>query len=145
MSPEDFAEYLDDLGEHCESGSFEEPLREVLPVLMEGFEQNFMRAENESGTPWPPRVDDLPHPLLILSGALIEATRDTGSAGNIHTVSERNLETGVKGSVIAYASIHNDGAGNIPQRQFLYASPETSKACAEAFASSAYFVLFGFG
>lgn len=143
MSPEEFADLLDDVSEHCESGSFEDPLREVLPVLSQGFEQNFMRAEGPDGAPWKPRKDMLPHPLLILSGALIESVRDTGGQGNIHEVSARDIAAGVDTSVIEYAGVHQFGSEHIPARPYLYASATTLDAMADVFADAALEMLFG--
>lgn len=144
MSPEQFAQMLEDASDYCDSGEFEDALRETLPVFTDGFDQNFHRAEDSSGVPWPPRKDKKPHPLLVLSGALIESARDTGGAGNIHQVSGRLATLGIDGSVIPYAAAQNYGyePRNLPAREYLYAAEDTIQVAAEAFRPAASEAIF---
>jgi hypothetical protein len=138
MNVEQFGSLLRNLGDNIEGGSMEEPLRATLPLLHQGVEDNFLRAQDSDGIPWPRRKDNKPHPLLILHGPLIEAARDTGNPGNIHEVSAdgRLLTTGVDGDVVKYAARHQEGRGNMPKREFYYASDETVDRMEEAFVGS---------
>lgn len=142
MSPEDFIILLNDAGEQAESGSMREALHGCVKILHEGFETNFLRAEDASGASWPVRKDDLPHPLLILHGDLIEAARDVGNPNNLLHVDDRELVTGISGSGVPYAATHNYGRENIPQREFLYANEEVQEACEEVMADALLEMMF---
>lgn len=147
MSPERFAGLMRTTAERLESESFETPLRDCLPVILRGFEDNFMRAEGPDGNPWPARKDNLPHPLLILSGNLIESVRDTGHPGNVHEVEDggRTLVTGVMTSVVEYAGVHQRGwpERNIPPRTYVYATPQVVDDCEAILASGVKHQIWG--
>jgi len=148
MSPDDFMELLEDAADASESGSLREPLHDCVPLLYEGFETNFLRAEGPNGEQWPARKDDLPHPLLILSGDLIEAARDTGNPDNLLQVGDRDLVTGIAGAGVPYAATHNYGrdwgrGSPIPQREYLYANEEVLDACEDVLADGMIDVMFG--
>ena len=153
MTPEEFETVLRRAGDHMEKGSFEEPLRECLPTLHQGYEDNFIRAEDSDGVPWPPHAPATvarmgPHPLLIWHGPLIEAVRDTGNPGNITEIKDdgRTLETGVDTDVVEYAATHQygEGDGRIPQREYLYANEQTVDDCEDVLAEAARQDIFGF-
>lgn len=126
-----------------ETASLEAALRDTVPILHQGMEDNFMRAAGPDGAAWLPRKDTKPHPLLILYGYLIEAARDTGSAGNITRVGQRELVTGVDASVIEYAPYHEWGTSRMPARPFMYATDEVQSAALQAFSDAAFVILVG--
>jgi hypothetical protein len=80
------------------TASLEEPLKAILPILDDGFMNNFARAEGSAGGPWPERKDSERHPLLNKSGALLSATQ-AGQPGNITEIGPRELATGVNKSI----------------------------------------------
>ena len=142
MSPEEFLGTLGRMQATVE-GSQEEPLRACLEPLWDGIHNNFVRAEGPDGTPWPARKDDLPHPLLVLTGALIKGA--TGSGGNVLTVGHdgRDITTGVDGSQVDYAIFHMTGTRYMPPRPFMYANRETVDACADVFGNAAFELFVG--
>src|SRR3990167_4423379 len=131
MNVTEFIDLLGEASEASENASLREAMHEIVPILHEGFETNFMRAEGPNGELWPERKDDLPHPLLILTGDLIEAARDVGNVNNLLAVGDRELSTGVAGAGVPYAATHNYGRDAIPQREFVYANEEVLDACEE--------------
>lgn len=143
MSPEDFIELLEDAKDAAENASLRESLHECVPVIHEGFEVNFLRAEGPNGEAWPARKDDLPHPLLILHGDLIEAARDVGNVDNLLAVGDRDLTTGIAGAGVPYAATHNYGRGPIPAREYLYTNEEVMDACGEILIDGLADVMFG--
>ena len=146
MNADEFSQEMDQVERRMLTANLEEPIRTCLPVLTEGFEGNFLRAAGPDGVAWLPRKDTKPHPLLILSGALIEAARDTGNPGNIHEVSPdgRTLSAGVRGDVVPYADPQQNGRPerNLPARTYLYATEEVLVACGEQVQSTCRPVLF---
>ena len=134
---------LAEFGQQLDTMNLEPALRDCLPVIHEGFETNFMEARGPSGAPWLPRKDSKPHPLLILTGALLEAARDTGGMGHIDRVGPRELETGVDGGTIEYAPVHEYGSSNIPARPYMYASDKVQDQIAETFLESAFTIIVG--
>ena len=134
---------LRDWIEQLESASLEGPLRATLPIWHQGIEENFMRAQGPDGAPWLPRKDTKPHPLLILTGALLMAVRDNGLAGHIQMVGWRRLMTGIDGDVVPYAAVHEFGYKNIPARPYMYATPAVQDAALQVFADETFQVLVG--
>lgn len=134
-----FADWLNAL----ESTSLEAPLRDTLPIWHQGFEDNFMRAVGPGGSPWAPRKDNLPHPLLIHLGRLIEAVRDTGNGGNISIVGWRTLTTGVDSQVVRYAPFHQEGTQRMVARPYLYAANDVQNRALQVFADGAFEILVG--
>lgn len=125
-----------------ESASLERPLNESLSVLQQGFESNFERAMGPNG-PWLPRKDTKPHPLLILTGAMLMSVRDNGLAGHIQMVGYRMATTGINGAVVPYAAVHQFGGGRVPARTFHYADQETLDKVTTVFADQAFIILVG--
>lgn len=134
---DDLEDVLTRWGDELTNDSYEAPLRDCLPILHEDFEAHFYASMGDDG-PWAPRKDSKPHPILILTGALIEAARDTGSTGNISEVSARELRTGVNAGVVNYAGFHQYGTRYMPARPYVWASEEALDDCLEAFADGCY-------
>lgn len=146
---EQLGDHLAAMHNRLESASLEGPLRDLLPILGQGFQANFAAAAGPGGSAWPPRKDSKPHPLLNETGALLGATQE-GGLGNVTLVGPRELATGVNKTVrkggIPGAAVHNFGYPdrNIPQREYLYASEDTLDRMAASFAAGAYSVIFVF-
>ncbi len=122
------------------AGPLDGPLGAVGIVIQEGLAENFSSESGADGTIWPDRKgeDELGHPILIETGALLAAATGTG-AGSIHRVANgRTLEVGVDKSTkiggVPGAGVHNFGHPpfNIPynnpggNREWCYASSATA-------------------
>jgi hypothetical protein len=148
MTPEEFVDLLKDTDDRCESLSLVQPLTKCVEQLQLGFALNYGLAEDEEGVAWPPHAPATvakygPHPLLILSGAMYDATTDTGAMGNVTEIEDRELLVGVDGELIDYAWVHQQGTERVPQRQFVYARPEALDECENLIAEFAEVELFG--
>lgn len=148
MIPSEFAAadavvVLRDWVGELENASLEKPLRSTLPIWHQGIEDNFMRAAGPSGAPWLPRKDNKPHPLLILTGKLLEGLRDTGNPGHILMVGWRSLTTGVSSEVVPYAPVHEFGSGRVPARPYMYATPAVQDVALRVFADEVFEILVG--
>lgn len=145
---ENLAAELAEMAARMESASLAEPLRDCVQPVRDGFSQNFSAAASSTNSPWPPRKDDKPHPLLIETGALLGATQ--GQSGAAEHISDRTLQLGVDKSVdqggIPGAAVHNFGypPRNIPQREYLYANETTLDICQEIIGDGAYTEFFVF-
>ncbi len=82
------------VGHALEQDEFLEPLEEIYSLTMMTVQDNFDGTSTAEGRPWPFRKDDLPHPLLNKSGALMAAATGHGS-GHIKRIGDKTLETGV--------------------------------------------------
>ncbi len=82
--------------------------------------KSFFTKTTPEGDVWAPRKDNKPHPLLILSGDMLEAAINSCQGGT---------ETGT-GVVIplegpSYRLIHQLGKGRIPRRRFFGITEKT--------------------
>jgi phage gpG-like protein len=121
-----FTQLLNNLVDRFENDPMTGALEACTEPVSRGFFEIFLAAEDSSGNAWPahsPVTTALygPHPLEILSGALLESLRSEGSQGNVKIVSDRELSWGTS---IDYAAIQNYGGhrgfAEIPQREFIY-------------------------
>lgn len=142
IAAEDISEVLTAWADEIASESMEQPLRACLPLLTNDFESHFLESQGPAGA-WAPRKDSRPHPLLILTGKLIEAARDTGGAGNIHDVTGHELTAGVDASIVKYAGFHQYGTSKMPARPFIWASAEALDECEKVFLDAAFVILVG--
>ncbi len=142
IKAEDLEQVLSAWGNELAQSDFENPLRECIPTLIDDFEDHFMQAQGDNGA-WAPRKDSKPHPLLILTGALLEGVRDTGNPANIHDVASNVLTLGIDSSVVMYAAYHQYGTSRMPARPFIWASEEAIDAAADKFAEAAFQFLVG--
>lgn len=132
--------YLDDLARLLNS---------FAPLALADVQQNFATESTAGGEEWPERKDNLPHPLLHLSGALEEAATG-GGANSIREINGDTLTLGVNGYGIPYAGRQNwgDRPGsrdilgremNIPAREYMAIGEgtvdELSELAADFFAS----------
>ena len=109
--------------------------RRVADLLYEGFTDNFARAADAEGNPWPPRKSKkATNPLLILTGLLIRSVGGHGES--IYSAKPMGLTLGVVGDRVPYAAIHNEGTDRMPQREYMNVSAGVEHAAADAFVDS---------
>lgn len=129
----DMVQAMANLGRQLADAPLDEPLERVAARLQEGFADNFQRAADSEGSPWPARKDPVPqHPLLQLTGALLASVQS-----DTPDIAGRTIHVGVDGSAgIPYARVHQFGypPRNIAQREYLYASEDVLAECAELIA-----------
>jgi|GEM_PF-3595793 len=149
---EDMPDAMARISARFQGGALEESLGAVGIVIQEGLARNISRQADSLGGQWPDRVGetDMPHPMLIETGALQGAATGTGPGSIRRVVQGRAVEVGVDKSVklggIPGAAVHNFGhdfgAFTVPQREWLYATDETIQEAKRVFAKSAKSELF---
>ena len=87
-------------------------LAELTQQTAQQTQRRFDRRQAPDGTPWPPRRDAKPHPLLEETGRLRRSIRE-------RELQER--EGAVATAGVPYAAAHQWGyePGGLPQREFL--------------------------
>jgi len=147
FNAEDAEEALLQWADEVLHADLEKPIRKCVPVLTDDFEAHFLQSMGPTGK-WAPRKDKKPHPLLIKTGKLIEAARDTGNPANIHTVVANELTIGVS-SVVHYAGYQQDGTRNkdgslrMVARPFIWVSDAALNQCEEKLAEACYILFVG--
>ena len=111
---------LNELQEAIEDFS---PLWDILieRVIVRHIKRTFDTAGHGS---WPQRQDNLSHPLLQLSGDLLNSLINPNSSNNINEQSKDQL---TYGSDLFYSVYHEEGTSNIPERSFLRTTLEQSQ------------------
>lgn len=106
-------------------------------IFREGIKENFERESDSFGSIWPPRKDDLPHPLLRLTYAMYNAASEEGAAGQITNIGQQSAEFGIDLGVVPYARRQNfgDALANLPAREYFYAMDEVEEAMGEVIAA----------
>lgn len=110
-----------------------ETLEKCRPVTLQGVRDNFNSSADPDNIDWPPRKPnpkDDGHPLLIDTGALMQAATG-GGAGSIKENDGRQLAVGVDSNTIPYAAIHNFGGKRTPQREYMGVDDEIADQIAE--------------
>lgn len=115
------------------SGDFDQAFRAVDHALSEGVAENFARAVDHQGRSWPPRKDNLPHPLLVKTGRMLRAATTPGGSGHKFDRQGDSVRFGVYGSVVGYAIFHHMGTSRMPMRRVVYASAATKLRAFAAF------------
>lgn len=87
------------------------------------------KADPETGRPWPPRKDDLPHQLLVKSGAMMAAALRA-----VDGAQQSSAGVVVSLSGPPYAGFHQRGTARLPRRRFFGVTPETRAAATKAYA-----------
>ena len=141
---EESARWMAELGNQLENGSFEPAFNRVMPLLHDAFADNFANTKAPSGT-WPPHSPVTvkihgPHPLLILSGALLRSVTESGSDGNVEFVSAREMAVGTS---LFYAGWQQHGTTKIPPRMFLWVNAEWVGRIGDEFQAAATEIIFG--
>lgn len=118
---------------------------QMLPIIRQSIEERFDTATSPDLAPWPERKPDPRddgHPLLIDTGALIDAAIGQGT-GAMEQLGQRELLLGIDGQVIEYANVHNEGFRNIPQREYFGLDEDTIDKCADLLADYVMQQIFG--
>lgn len=141
---EDATRWMQQIGYDFENASFESVFKNLIPVLHEGFAENFANTSAPEG-PWPPHAPATvrihgPHPLLILSGTLLRSVTTTGSEGNVEQISGREMQVGTS---MFYAAWQQHGTPKIPPRKFLWLNGQWVERVANEFAEGCIQVIFG--
>lgn len=96
--------------------------RQIREALYRGIRANFMDGSSADGSPWPPHKESTvrrhgPHPLLILSGSLLESATSESGKGSYLEVTDNEITIGVK---LPYAKVQQFGypPKNIPARPY---------------------------
>lgn len=139
VAVEDLPAHLEELNARLALSSLAEPLEECGQVIRGAFEENIFNTEGPDGNPWPPHAPSTvarygPHPLLILSGRMLESLTRKDAQGNVTIVEDREAEFGTDVTSqdgFFYPGIHDAGGSRIPQREFIYASPDREEKCGE--------------
>ena len=120
MTPTEFVSMVRAIPSRMRLAAPLEAMAAVVPEIHGSVERNFSRQVDRDGNAWPPRKDDLPHPLLFLTGDLMDAA--TGGLGSFVRYTESTLEMGVRHDFIPYANTHQygDEKRNIPKREYFY-------------------------
>lgn len=114
---EQLADEVGTIGHALEQAPLPGAMERCAEILREGILLNFERSAGPAG-PWPPRKDNLPHPLLIKSGDLKAAATEKGASGAIEHINGREVQVGVEGTSVPYAATHQFGRGPIPARPY---------------------------
>lgn len=110
--------------------------QEAADVFRLGVAQNFSSEQDSDGTQWPPRKDNLPHPLLRKSYRMHSAATTGSAPGSVTIAAGNSLSLGINLDVIPYARAQNFGhlyhrggrTWYLPPREYYYASAETIAA-----------------
>lgn len=92
----------------------------VWGQLIDGVVDNFQGSVEADGTPWKPRKDKLPHPLLVKSTLMFLSATGV-AAGAIKQVDANTLIFGVDLNAVPYARAQHYGRTeiNLPARPYL--------------------------
>lgn len=133
MEVDEFADFVRGVADRINNDPFTDALESCTDAVSGGFSQIFLEAESAAGEKWPPHAPATvakhgPHPLLILSGIMLESVRQEGAVHNVKVVSERELSWGTS---VEYAMAQNFGyeQNNLPAREFMYWTDEMADGC----------------
>jgi phage gpG-like protein len=126
-----------------ENVSLQEVFRKTTDSLHEGFQANFTNTRGPKGT-WPPHSPVTvaiygPHPLLILTGAMLASVTQTGAPGSIENYRPREMEIGTS---IWYSGFQQFGTLKIPARPFLWLDSTPMEKVTSAFVNALIEFLF---
>lgn len=127
---QDFGFHIEAVRGQIESASLADELEQCRQLILADIHDNFERSQTPDGQAWPPRKDDLTHPLLQLSLALFNAATDQGP-GSIQQNNGRSLNMGIDLAVIPYARAQDMGfaPNNLPARNYYGAREATLERC----------------
>jgi phage gpG-like protein len=131
VTGDDFLDALSKLPDNIAGANYAPALSDVALEVYVSVERNFSRQVDQDGVIWPPRKDNLPHPLLILTGAMLDAS--TGGVGAKLDIEPNSLAMGVESGAIPYAAVHQFGFENIPRRQYFYLNENERPDAVQAF------------
>ena len=131
LTPEEFVRLLQSIPSGIRQMNHSPALAQAATEVFKSVEKNFARQVDDNGVAWPPRKDNLPHPLLIKTGDMKDAA--TGGLGSQVRYNRDKAEIGIRGSVIPYAWRHQNGDEGRPQRKFFYLHQEEQQKVTYSF------------
>lgn len=131
---------LDQMADVLEGPIPRPAMQRCAELIREDFAENYVEGRNEEAV-WPEHSPATvarygPHPLLILSGRMREATITKGAAGNVEEIGDREMALGVEGIVYAPTQNWGDPSRNIPQREFIVPRAAGLDQCEEVLADA---------
>jgi len=87
--------------------------KEIANIVKDDSIINFY-DESFNGKPWQPPKEPQDHPLLIDTGALLSAVRNSVNTGN-----QASKDTYKLVVINDYGLYHNEGTDRLPKRQFM--------------------------
>ncbi len=117
----DMPEEMAKLARKLADGPYTPVLAAIKPVARQAFRDNFTSSANPDDQDWLPRKHPGDgHPLLIETGAMLQAATG-GGAGGIEEIGTHDLTLGVDGGTIPYGAAQNYGLPrrNLPQREYM--------------------------
>lgn len=113
--------------EYIERGDYADMFPSLSAIISKHLAVNYLNEVDSDGQKWPPRKDNLPHPLLRKTLAMYDAsTNHSASSHYFEQVSGEEFYSGVDDSAIFYAKYQNygtknkDGTVRIPPREFIF-------------------------
>ncbi len=129
MLAEEFADLMESAPAELARVSYRDVLEQLSYEVAERIGENYVRAEDSSGNPWPPHAPLTvklhgEHPLLKLSHAMYAATINPDDPNAKKLLDDREVIIGIDGNELPYAKSQNEGEGRIPRREFYYLRDE---------------------
>jgi phage gpG-like protein len=121
---ENIIEAIDAAIDRLKNAEFRESLTEAKVAIHRRIRAGFnSSADPQTDENWAPRKGRYPHPILIKTGRLMQAATG-GGAGAIQEVAPKRLTIGVSTASVPYGRFHQAGAGKMPARPFVGATPD---------------------
>lgn len=149
MMPKEFlasdaAQVFSEFGASLESEDLRPVFESMVDTVNDGIGDNFANARGPLGS-WPPHAELTiklygPHPLLILTGAMLASLTKRNTESRIEIFGDRSLEIGTD---LFYARVQQYGGGNIPARPYVWLAKPYIDELAEIFAKRIGEVFFG--
>lgn len=119
MTPKEFRRKLGAMSKAMSAVDYSDELLAGAKAVGDAVQGNFVRGEGPDGSPWPPRKDNLPHPLLRLTETMFRAATDPNDSNATLALEARQVVFGVSGAAVPYAAKHPKGKG-VAVRKYLY-------------------------
>ena len=125
MDMQELVAVLGDAPRRLAESSFRGALDEAVDQFGNEIADNFLRAEDVGGSPWPEHAPLTVmlygvHPLLRLTYKMYGAAIDADDPNALKILEDRRVTIGIDGTAIPYAWKQDEGAGRIPKREFFY-------------------------
>lgn len=136
------------MGSDLQQGPYTRAMEKATDIVNQSVRDNFNSAATPAGANWPARKHTGDgHPLLMESGALLQAATDGGS-GHIEKVGPFELTKGVQGGEVPYAATQNYGrdwgrGSPIPAREFMGLDDKGADAVADLLGDFVMTEIFG--
>lgn len=94
MNATQFPAALDDIGRRFDSEPLTEAMEACHDHVVDGIRDSFVNGIGPDGEIWPARKDKATHPLLNMTGELMDAY--TGGAGHVRRIGYREMQVGAE-------------------------------------------------